>query len=109
MEAVLRMQLLAAPDARLEQVCVLDHSLPGYRPRHLHIQCFFSDGSAGMWLNIDGNLSVLREVLRVVQPWSPVRLHVRGRRGWNRHALPRPRPRPPHARPCLRAADARGE
>ena len=75
-EAALHLQLLAAePGVRLEQICLLDHSGPGYRPRHLHLQCIFTDGSASAWLSVDGTLPTLREALRAVQS-SRVRLHV---------------------------------
>jgi len=75
-ESALRLLLLAAePGVRIERVCLLDHSSPGYRPRHLHVQCIFTDGSFSVWLTVDGTVPTLREALRAVQP-GRVRIHV---------------------------------
>ena len=75
--AALRLELQAADaGVRLEQVCVLDHSTYGYRPRHLHLQCHFDDGSVSSWLNVNGTYSGLREAVHVVQPGHRVRLHL---------------------------------
>lgn len=68
--------LVVEPGVLLEQICVLDHSGHGYRPRHLHIQCHFTDSSSSVWLNIDGTLPQLRDALRALQPSPRVRLHM---------------------------------
>merc|ERR1719487_831088 len=77
-EEALRLQCAASPDARLVQVCLVDHSGPNYAQPHLHIQLMFSDRSRSPWLHMPGcNIMSLRQSVNRLQVGSrAVRLHL---------------------------------
>mmetsp|Transcript_16541 Transcript_16541/g.34939 ORF Transcript_16541/g.34939 Transcript_16541/m.34939 type:complete len:347 (-) Transcript_16541:202-1242(-) len=76
-EECLTLQLAATDvDARLVQVCVVDHS--AYAPPHLHLQLLFSDRSRSPWVGVNNaTLLDLQSVLEALREQTGrLRLHI---------------------------------
>lgn len=76
-EECLTLQLATSDgDARLMQVCLVDHS--SYTPPHLHLQLLFSDRSRSPWVGVNNatllDLQMVLESLR--DQTGPLRLHI---------------------------------
>ena len=75
-EECLSLQLAAADDSHLVQVCVVDHS--SYAPPHLHLQLLFADRSRSPWVGVNNaTLLDLQAVLdALLEQTGHVRVHL---------------------------------
>ena len=79
------LQLAAADDSKLLQVCVVDHS--AYSPAHLHLQMLFVDRSRSQWVGV--NNATLHDLQNVLESSREQLGNVRLCRRCSRQPTPR--------------------